>query len=362
MLTKPTPRPPSGGGSLPNWFVYEGHGDGIVHESEDIQEFLDSIGTEGGGYAYFPPGVYTLEKTVFIPSNVHIIGCGRETVLQGWRPTGTNGFALISNKGINTAPGYTGAENFSMQNLTIDTPRTNGITLVHCQNAYFGNIWGMDAFHHHFDIAGCRNLFFENIWMVGRSGTSPFQIDGYTAGGYFNNNTWNGSTNVAPFHDLTENDGIHLSNSVIHTTNRVDFSVHFHRNGGKNIFIDNVQIANATRAFYTDPDCQRENVHISNIFIDNVDTVFQHNNSSNVRKGWFISNLRATNVSNGITIEDTEDFSVNNISIPDSNLTNGVIVKNSANGHLSAIRIDANVLVINDNSTGVYLAEENLLN
>lgn len=238
-------------------------GDGITHRADAIQEMLDELAEAGGGTAVLPPGRYVLEKTVLIPSHVHLVGQGAGTVLTGDRPEGVNGYALVSNAGIVTAEGYDGAHDFSIRDLAIDTPRTNGIVLVHARNAYFSNVVGLDAHHHHFDIAGSKNVVCENLFLTGRSGTAPFQIDGSP----FNNNTWDGETNVQPIRDGTENDGIFLSRSVIRPTNRSNHGIHLHRQGGRNIFIDQVLIEHLENGIYRDPDCRREDVHISNVTI-----------------------------------------------------------------------------------------------
>ena len=238
-------------------------GDGERHEAAALQDILDETADKGGGAVIMPPGRYILEKSLLIPSAVHLIGHGMATILTGYRPDGVNGYALLANQGIVTAEGYEGAGGFSVRNLAIDSPRTNGIVLVHAQNGYFSHIYGVDAHHHHFDIAGSRNIVTENLFLTGRSGTAPYQIDGSP----YNNNIWDGETNVAPIRDETPNDGIFLSNSVIRPTNRPNHGIHLHRQGGKNIFVHNVLIEHLENGVYRDADCGREDVFISNVVI-----------------------------------------------------------------------------------------------
>lgn len=243
-------------------------GDGDTHDSKSFQSALDYLESKGGGKLLVPSGLYILEKTVLIPSNCHVEGQGKSTKLRGFRPQGVQGLALIANKGIATASGYNGASDFSVTNLSIDSPDTNGIVLIHAKNGYFSNIYGENTFHHIFDITGSKNIIIENMYVTGHSGTSPFQIDGYQPSGdrfIFNNNIWDGEKIIQPYHDKTENDGIYLTNSIIQTTNKTDMAIHFHRDGGKNIFIDNILISNATYVVYRDVNCSRKNVKLSNI-------------------------------------------------------------------------------------------------
>ena len=241
-------------------------GDGQTHDAEVLQRILNDLSSKGGGVAEFPPGRYILEKTLFIPTGVHIIGHGPSTVLEGFRPDDVNGFALIANQGIVSEKGYDGASNFSVRNIAIDSPRTNGIVLVHARNGYFSHIYGLDVYHHHFDIAGSKNIITENIYLTGRSGTAPFQIDGSP----FNNNIWDGKTNIVPIRDETENDGIFLSRAVIHPTNRPNHGIHLHRDGGRNIFIDSVLIEHVENGVFRDRNTHRTDLFFNNVVIKDV--------------------------------------------------------------------------------------------
>ncbi len=241
-------------------------GDGVTHEADLLQQVLDYVAAQGGGVVRFPVGRYILEKTLLIPSGVHLIGEGRSTIFTGYRPEGIRGRALIANRGITTHGGYDGAHDFSIQHVALDTPLTNGIVLVHARNVYFSNIYGLDAHHHHFDIAGSKNVVSENIFLTGRSGTAPFQVDGVP----YNNNIWDGTQPVPPYSDETPNDGIFLSNSIIHPTNRPRSGYHLHRDGGQNIFVDNVIIEHVRDGIHRDPNTHRKDVFINNVVIKDV--------------------------------------------------------------------------------------------
>ncbi|MBM0064788.1 glycosyl hydrolase family 28-related protein [Alkalicoccobacillus gibsonii] len=243
-------------------------GDGVSFDSDALQELLDYVEQKGGGKVVLPPGRYILDKTVFMPANVDLEGHGVSTILSGWRPDGIRGYALIANKGISTEAAYNGAHDFSLTNITIDTPMTNGITLVHARNVYFNKIYGLNAYHHFFDIAGSKNVIASDIYITGYSGTAPYQIDGQT-NGRFNNFTWDGTKAIEPYHDYTENDGIFLSKGIFETTNLVDRCIHLHRDGGKNIFMNDLVIKNAKRAFAKDPNVVRKNVKVSNVVVEN---------------------------------------------------------------------------------------------
>lgn len=240
--------------------------DGATPVADALQGILYELAESGGGVAVFPVGRYLLEKTLLVPSGVHIVGHGAGTVLAGSRPAGEEGRALLANDGIATAGGYDGAHDFSVSHLALDTPMTNGIVLVHARNACFSHIYGVDAYHHHFDIAGSQNVITENLFLTGRSGTAPYQIDGTP----YNNHIWDGRANVEPFHDDTPNDGIFLVNSVIRPTNRPNHGIHLHRQGGRNIFIDNVIVERVENGIYRDPGCGREDLFIRNVVVRDV--------------------------------------------------------------------------------------------
>ncbi len=311
-------------------------GDGKTPVAGPLQSWLYRLAQRGGGIAVLPPGRYLLEKTLLLPSRVHLVGHGAGTILTGHRPAGVNGYALVANDGIVTARGYDGARFFSMQNLAIDSPRTNGIVLVHASDGYFSHIYGLDAYHHHFDIAGSRNIVTENLFLTGRSGTAPYQVDGSP----YNNNIWDGETNVAPIRDDTPNDGILLSDSVIRPTNRPDHGFHLHRRGGRNIFVDNVVIENVENGVYRDRNCSREDVFFSNMAIRNVSqrAVRFEPSGQNDQRITF-DNMTVSGCADPVAFEYRagEELTLNNVKVESESTGGQVLIGKVAGGSLSGL-------------------------
>lgn len=307
----------AGGGTGARVAEAEIPGDGETPVADALQRFLNRIAESGGGIVALPPGRFVLEKTLLIPSRVHLIGQGAATVLTGYRPDGIDGFALVANDGIVTARGYEGARNFSVQNLAIDSPRTNGIVLVHADNAYFSHIYGVDSYHHHFDIAGSRNIVTENVFLTGRSGTAPYQVDGSP----FNNNIWDGEKRVAPIRDGTPNDGIFLSDSVIRPTNRPNHGIHLHRRGGRNIFFDSVVVENVENGIYRDRNCNREDVVFANVAIRNVSlrgVHFEPSGDRDRRVTFQNVSIVAGEIPTGLDYQACEDLTLQNVAVETS--------------------------------------------
>lgn len=65
--------------------------DGVTDNYQAIQDLFDTISQNGGGTAYFPAGEYVTNTTVYVPSNVSILGDGKTSIIKStertWRTT-----------------------------------------------------------------------------------------------------------------------------------------------------------------------------------------------------------------------------------------------------------------------------------
>jgi hypothetical protein len=245
---------------------YGAVGDGETPSSEAFQKALDEAEANGGGIVFIPAGRYILDKTPLIGTNVHLMGSGRATVLVGERTGDYKGAALISNKG-QQASGYDGASGWSITNLAIDSPKTNGIVVTHAKNVYISHIYGIEAYHHFIDTAG-KNIICENLFLTGHSGTSTFQIDSLGNA----QSIWDGREPVSPNLDGTQTEDLILRNSIITATSgtegsrpRHDTSIHFHGEVSGGMLFSDLILGGAENGIYMDDGLSYSNIQMTNI-------------------------------------------------------------------------------------------------
>lgn len=241
-------------------------GDGSKPSADSFQEAMDYAEANGGGIVFIPAGLFILEKTPLIGTNVQLTGSGRATILRGERTGSYKGAALISNKG-QQAGGYDGASGWSISNLAIDSPKTNGIVVSHASNVLISKIYGIEAYHHFIDTAG-KNIICENLFLTGHSGTSTFQIDSLGNA----QSIWDGTEPVSPNLDGTQTKDLILRSSIITATAgtegnrpRHDSSIHFHGEVTEGIQLSELIIGGAENGIYMDDGLSYSNMMMSNI-------------------------------------------------------------------------------------------------
>lgn len=241
-------------------------GDGATPSANAFQEAIDLAEDKGGGIVFIPAGCFILEKTPLIGTNVQLSGSGRSTILTGERTGSFKGAALISNKG-QQAKGYNGASGWSISNLAIDSPKTNGIVVTHASNVWISKIYGIEAYHHFIDTAG-KNIICENLFLTGHSGTSTFQIDSLGNA----QSIWDGAEPVSPNLDGTQTKDLILRSSVITATAGTegsrplhDTSIHFHGEVSSSIILSDLIIGGAKHGIYMDEGLSYSDMLISNI-------------------------------------------------------------------------------------------------
>ncbi len=241
-------------------------GDGTTPSADAFQQAIDRSEANGGGIVFIPAGHFILEKTPLIGTNVQLTGSGRATVLTGERTGNYKGSALISNKGQD-ATGYKGASGWSISNLAIDSPKTNGIVVTHSKNVWISKIYGIEAYHHFIDTAG-KNIICENLFLTGHSGTSTFQIDSLGNA----QSIWDGQQPVSPNLDGTQTEDLILRNSIITATagtegNRPlhDTSIHFHGEVSGGILFSDLILGGAENGIYMDEGLSYSHIQMTNI-------------------------------------------------------------------------------------------------
>ena len=205
-------------------------GDGETEVGGKLQALLDTVHDEGGGIIYFPPGRYLFEQTPLIGSGTTLIGAGPATVFEGVRPAGQTGRALLSNRGYDET-GYDGASNWTIRNLRIDSPETNGIMPAHAANVRLEQLYGNAILYHHVDVVSSRNVIVDGYW-ADRGGTAssnaPIQFDAQQRG-VRSNTVWDGSETTRVADDDTPSSGCTLRNFEIEAENGPAYGVHIHR-------------------------------------------------------------------------------------------------------------------------------------
>lgn len=267
-------------------------GDGESFSSDAFQLAIDAAESAGGGKVLVPSGTFILEKTPLIATGVHLQGMGPSTVLRGHRPGNERGAALISNKGQH-APGYDGAHSWSITDLAIDSPHTNGIVVTHAKDVFISGIYGIDAWHHFIDTAGL-NILCEKLFLTGRSGTSTFQIDSLSSA----QTIWDGQQAVAPLRDGTDTKKLILRNSIITATaghtgdgDQHDVSIHFHGDDTSDFVFSDLILGGARYGFYQDPGTRYQDMLISNVLSRNPDSAIWLGHGLTEQKGLIIRGL-----------------------------------------------------------------------
>ena len=241
-------------------------GDGRHPSAGAFQQAIDAAEAAGGGMVHIPPGEFILERTPLVGSRVHLVGSGAATVLRGQRTGGYQGAALISNKGQHS-PGYSGAHDWSISHVAINSPDTNGIVIIHADRVYIGFIYGEDVHHHFLDIVG-RNVLCEHLFLTGRSGTSAFQVDSVSSA----QTIWDGGQAVPPLRDGTDAQDLILRNSIItaeagHTGRgpQHSVSIHFHGDEARGFLFSDLVLGGAATGFYQDAGSAYHDLHLSNV-------------------------------------------------------------------------------------------------
>ncbi len=252
--------------SFYNVCTYGAIGDGVTPSADAFQKAIDAAESQGGGIVFIPPGQFILEKTPLIGSKIHLRGSGRSTVLIGERTADFRGAALISNKG-QQANVYEGAGDWSITDLAIDSPKTNGIVVTHSKNVYISHIYGIEAYHHFIDTAGL-NIICENLFLIGHSGKSTFQIDSLGNA----QTIWDGNQAVSPNLDGTQTKNLILRNSIITATAgtegsrpRHDTSIHFHGEVSEGMLFSDLILGGAENGIYMDDGLSYSNIQMTNV-------------------------------------------------------------------------------------------------
>ncbi|MFC6718016.1 glycosyl hydrolase family 28-related protein [Natrialbaceae archaeon GCM10025810] len=224
----------------PVWNV-EAHGiegDGETEVGEAVHDLLDAVDRAGGGIVYFPPGRYLLERTPLIGDHTVVRGAGPSTVLEGPRPDGDEGRALLSNKGYD-ASGYGGASNWAVCDVRIDSPNSNGILPAHAANVRLERIHGDRIYYHHVDVVSSKNVTVDGFLATrGGDGDSnaPIQFDTQNAKTAANG-VVDGDGYATATDDDTSTRNCTLRNFEIDPANDPDYGVHLHRDGHESIAI-----------------------------------------------------------------------------------------------------------------------------
>lgn len=219
-------------------------GDGTTEVGGRVHELLDAVDADGGGVVSFPPGRYLFERTPLVGDDTVLVGAGRSTVFEGVRPDGTTGRALISNKGYDETA-YSGASNWGIRDVRIDSPDSNGIMPAHAENVRLENVHGDAVYYHHIDIVSCRGVTVDGYRATrGGEGDSdaPIQFDAQRSG-VSANEIWDGSETAPTNDDDTPTTRCRLTDFVIDPENAPSHGIHLHRGGHESVAITDGYVA-----------------------------------------------------------------------------------------------------------------------
>lgn len=219
-------------------------GDGETAVGAATNALLADVAESGGGVVHFPPGTYIFEETVLVGDETTVRGAGPATVFRGKRGDGNDGRALLSNHGFD-APAYSGATDWTVRDIRIDSPATNGIMPAHAERVRLKNIYGDRIRYHHIDIVSSKAVTVDGYWAKrGGSGNSdaPFQFDTQTPGTTANRVLHSG-TDDPVLDDGTPTRNGTLRNFEIDPVNDPSYGVHIHRDGSESLTVRDGYIA-----------------------------------------------------------------------------------------------------------------------
>ncbi|MDS0475538.1 glycosyl hydrolase family 28-related protein [Natrinema sp. 1APR25-10V2] len=285
----------------PVWNV-EAHGiegDGTTEVGRAVHDLLETVAEAGGGIAYFPPGRYLLERTPLVGDDTILLGAGRSTVLEGPRPDGDEGRALVSNRGYDETE-YDGASNWGIRNVRIDSPESTGIMPAHAENVRLENIYGDRIYYHHIDVVSSKNVTVDGFWATrGGEGDSdaPVQFDSQRSGTNWNS-IWDGHDDGLVADDDTPTRNCTLTDFEIDPVNEPEYGVHLHRGETESITLSDGYITGCQyTAIRGDPD-----ESVSDLTVDGVSCL---ENARGITLGHVESGRRELTVDN-VTIR-TDD-------------------------------------------------------
>ena len=124
---------------------YGAKGDGTTDDATAIQSAIDAAGASGGGTVYIPKGTYLIGTTLNLPSNVHVLGEGKDvTILRDHENLGPNRIFFvqgtpenmvknISFRGVTIQNGIATTDLYTSGKDGIRCEYVDGLTIEHCK-------------------------------------------------------------------------------------------------------------------------------------------------------------------------------------------------------------------------------------
>jgi len=136
--------------------AYEAVGDGTTDDTSAIQAAIDAAGAAGGGFVFFPPGVYITTATITVnEDNVRLIGSGEGACII--RSTVAGEIIYFNSDYVSVSQ-----LNSSIESLTIEGDATNttvGIKMDHCVNE---GVYIRDV-----KVTKCdTQIYLDNCWFM----------------------------------------------------------------------------------------------------------------------------------------------------------------------------------------------------
>lgn len=173
-------------------------GDGVTDNTPVIQSAIDYLESKGGGTLRFPSGVYVVNGSIDIPSNITIIGTGVDkTVLK--KTMDANIVYLFTIGRTRGTPGYGGGgNNITFENIQFEGTANSdtqymplSLTFNHAENVIIRNCRFLNCItrDHAIDLGGCNRILIEKCSFEGayhiatREYNEAIQIDSSVPGG-----------------------------------------------------------------------------------------------------------------------------------------------------------------------------------
>lgn len=240
-------------------------GDAVHNDTFAIQSALDYVENMGGGIVNLPSGTYIINDNLLIGSNVTLNGIGKETIIDGILGSEASiGNGLLRNKGHNNNGDFSGASNWGIHNLSINSSdRTfQGIYTDNASDFEISNIWSLGStLHHWLDINNSKNGYIKNLNFI-QDGTSSIQIDGRARIGSEDKGIGNININIDNVYVEKNIDKIRKTNAKYKQS-----AFHLHRANSSFINISNVHTKNIGTLIYKDDDIFINNLNIENVYM-----------------------------------------------------------------------------------------------
>lgn len=326
-------------------------GNGIVLDTESIQNTIDKAFENGGGKVIIPPGIFKI-GTLILKDNVELhIQAGAEllgspdikdyTEISHEMESRTNllytKYAMIFAEGANNiaVTGLGIINGNGVDNYQITRPQNMRpflMRLVNCEDVTIRDIQLLEAANWTFHLLGCKDVIVDGIKIINTTRANRDGLDIDACNNVTVSNCIISSQDDAIVLKATNNivcENISITNCIL-SSHASAIKTGTESNGGfKNITISNCVIkdipVHAGIELMAVDGGDLKNITISNIVMDNVATpifIYLGNRARPFKKGQYVTK-----------VSDVMDIYFNNITVTNAKLASGVVGLNNKQVH-----------------------------